>query len=77
MRAFVDWMINKANDEGIMNHGIAVVQPIPEGETIKRLFEEQDCMYHVYLEGIKNKQAVKEVSLVRCIDSIVNPYCYL
>lgn len=74
LRAFVDWMINKANDEGIMNHGIAVVQPIPEGETIKKLFEEQDCMYHVYLEGIKDKQAVKEVSLVRCIDSIVNPY---
>lgn len=74
LRAFVDWMINKANDEGIMNHGIAVVQPIPGGEPIKELFEKQDCMYHVYLEGIKNKQPVKETSLVRCIDSIVNPY---
>ncbi|MEA5128473.1 MAG: tagaturonate reductase [Proteiniphilum sp.] len=74
LRAFVDWMINKANDEGVMNHGIAVVQPIPEGEFIKNLLKGQDCMYHVYLEGIKNKQAVKEVSLVRCIDSIINPY---
>lgn len=74
LRAFVDWMINKANEEGIMNHGIAVVQPIPGGETIKNLFEQQDCMYHVYLEGIKDKQAVKEVSLVRSINCIVNPY---
>ncbi len=74
LRAFVDWMIDKANDNGIMNHGIALVQPIGGGEVIKEIFEKQDCLYHVYLEGIKDKQPVKEVTLVRSVNDIINPY---
>lgn len=74
LRAFVDWMIDKANNEGILNHGIAIVQPIAGGEFVRELFEKQDCLYHVYLEGIKDKQPVKEVALVKSVDSIINPY---
>ncbi|GAB3425147.1 tagaturonate reductase [Niabella aquatica] len=74
LRAFVDWMIDKANNDGILNHGIAMVQPIAGGEFVRTLFEKQDCLYHVYLEGIKDKQPVKEVALVKSIDSIINPY---
>lgn len=74
LRAFVDWMINKANEAGRMNHGIAVVQPIAGGEFVRDLFNKQDCLYHVYLEGIKDKQPVKEIYLVKCIAGIYNPY---
>lgn len=74
LRAFVDWMIDKANDAGVMNHGVVAVQPIPGGEFVANLFKEQDCMYHVYLEGIKDKQPVKEVSLVKSINEVLNPY---
>jgi tagaturonate reductase len=74
LRAFVDRMIDGANEKGIMNHGIAIVQPIEGGEALKNIFEKQDCLYHVYLEGIKDKQPVKEVSPVRSVESICNPY---
>ena len=74
LRAFVDWMIDKANEAGILNHGIAIVQPIAGGDFVRELFEKQDNLYHVYLEGIKDKQPVKEVSLVKSINSIINPY---
>ncbi len=74
LRAFVDWMIDKANDAGIMHHGVAIIQPIPGGEFVRELFEKQDGLYHVYLEGIKDKQPVKEISLVKCIDGVINPY---
>lgn len=74
LRAFVDWMIDKANETGIMNHGIAVVQPIAQGAAIADIFRKQDCMYHVYLEGIKDKKPVKEVRLVKSITDILNPY---
>ncbi len=74
LRAFVDWMIDKANDEGVMNHGISIVQPIDGGDFVRQLFEKQDGLYHVYLEGIKDKQPVKEVSLVKCINEVINPY---
>lgn len=74
LRAFVDWMINKANEAGKMNHGVAIVQPIAGGEFVRDLFSKQDNLYHVYLEGIKDKQPVKEVSLIKCITGVNNPY---
>ncbi len=74
LRAFVDWMIDGANRHGVMSHGVAAVQPIPGGERIEELMREQDCMYHVVLEGIKDKKPVREISLVGSIAEIVNPY---
>lgn len=72
LRAFVDWMIHKTNEAGFMNHGVIAVQPIPQG--MADLINKQDGMYHVYLEGIKDKQAVKEVTLVKSINKALNPY---
>jgi len=72
LRAFVDWMIHKANEAGVMNHGIVAVQPIAQG--MAPLLRKQDCLYHVYLEGIKDKQPVKEVTLVKSIVDALNPY---
>lgn len=74
LRAFVDWMIDGANEKGIMSHGIAVVQPIAQGDFVKNLFNQQDSLYHVYLEGIKDKQPVKEVALIKSITRVLNPY---
>jgi len=74
LRAFVDWMIDKANNAGVMNHGIIAVQPIGGGENMVKMFKDQDSMYHVYLEGIKDKKPVKEVALVKSIMDIMNPY---
>lgn len=75
LRAFVDWMIDKANNAGIMNHGIVAVQPIEKGgEFVADIFKKQDCLYHVYLEGIKDKKPVKEVALVKSIMNLLNPY---
>ncbi len=72
LRAFVDWMVHKANEAGVMNHGIVAVQPITQG--MVGALKAQDCMYHVYLEGIKDKQPVKEITLVKSIVDALNPY---
>ncbi len=72
LRAFVDWMIDKANEAGVMNHGIIAVQPIAQG--LAEMLRKQDCLYHVYLEGIKDKQPTKEVRLVKSIMDVMNPY---
>lgn len=74
LRAFVDWMIAGANKKGIMDHGVAVVQPIPGSEAIEEIFRKQDCLYHVVLEGIKDKEPVREITLVDSLTTIVNPY---
>jgi tagaturonate reductase len=72
LRAFVDWMIHKANEAGVMNHGITVVQPIAQG--MAEALNKQDCLYHVYLEGIKDKKPVKEVTQVKSVVNALNPY---
>lgn len=72
LRAFVDWMIQKANDRDVMNHGVVAVQPIASG--MSAVLRQQDCMYHVCLEGIKDRQPVKEVTLVKCVQNALNPY---
>lgn len=72
LRAFVDWMIEKSNSQGITNHGIAVVQSTTRSNDVFRTWKQQDFMYHVYLEGIKDKQAIKEVTLVKDIMTVVN-----
>lgn len=70
LRAFADWMVDKANNLGIMNHGIAVVQSM--GGT-RQHFQKQDSLYHVYLEGIRDKQPVKEITLIRSVTEVINP----
>lgn len=72
LRAFVDWQIDKANEAGIMNHGVAIVQPIDKG--MAGMLEAQDCLYHVYLEGVKEKKPVKDIRLVKCVQCAINPY---
>jgi mannitol-1-phosphate/altronate dehydrogenase len=74
LRAFVDWMIDGANRRGVMSHGIAAVHPIPGGERIEEMFREQDCLYHVVLEGVKDKKPVREITLVESLAGVINPY---
>lgn len=82
LRAFVDWMIDKANEAGVMHHGVAIVQPIlPDDEAGKKAvlgmierIKSQDELYHVYLEGIENKKVAKDIRLVKSVMDAFNPY---
>ena len=78
LRAFVDWQIDIANEKGVMDAGVAVCQPIidPEKKVLKmvEMLNEQDNMYHVYLEGIEDKQPKKDVRLVKSVMDSFNPY---
>jgi tagaturonate reductase len=48
------------------------VQPIAQG--MAEMINRQDGLYHVYLEGIKDKQPVKEITLVKSLNKVLNPY---
>lgn len=50
LRAFVDWMVDIANERGVMNTSVAVVPPrFRENASIGRL-RAQGGLYHVVLE---------------------------
>ncbi|WP_160724530.1 tagaturonate reductase [Bacillus sp. USDA818B3_A] len=73
LRAFADWIIDKMNKEANFNGSVVVVQPREHGTTINKL-NEQDGLFTLYLQGIKNKQAVREHSVINCISRGINTY---
>ena len=49
LRAFVDYMIDVANEAGVFDGSIAIVKPISFGTL--EMFEKQDNLYTVVLRG--------------------------
>ncbi len=72
LRAFVDHMLDIANEKGIFDGSVAVIKPTNRGNLDK--FIRQDCLYTVILRGRENGEVVNESRLVTCIDRAVSPY---
>lgn len=72
LRAFVDWQFDKMNKLAEWNTGVVIVQPQPGGLVEK--LNEQDDLYTVILEGIKDGKAMKEHTVVECVSRGINPY---
>jgi tagaturonate reductase len=72
LRAFVDWQVDKMNEDGDFNGSVVVVQPREHGK-IHELVE-QDCLYTVYLQGIQNGKALRTHKIVNSISRGINPY---
>ncbi|WEG13682.1 tagaturonate reductase [Pullulanibacillus sp. KACC 23026] len=70
MRGFVDWQIEVMNKLADFNGSVVVVQP--RGfEKIEKL-NEQDGLYTLYLQGIKDGKAVREHTLIHSISRGLN-----
>jgi len=72
LRAFADWIIHKMNDIANFDAGVVVVQPIEQG--LVNLLNEQDGLYTLYLNGIKNGKTISEHQVIDCIQRGINPY---
>ena len=72
LRAFVDHMLDIANEQGRMNAGIALVKPIPFG-TLDAL-REQDCRYTVVLRGLEDGREVEKTRLITSVMDAVDAY---
>lgn len=73
LRAFVDMMIDEANDNGVTDAAVAVVSPrFKANETIKNL-QKQDGLYHVVLEGIENGKPKREIRAVKSVVDAFSP----
>ncbi|QCX40339.1 tagaturonate reductase [Aureibaculum algae] len=72
LRAFADWMIHEMNKKANFDGGVVVVQPIDQG--LVQLLNDQDGLYTLYLNGIKNGKAISEHEIIDCIQRSINPY---
>ncbi|WP_147795788.1 tagaturonate reductase [Cellulomonas sp. Y8] len=74
LRAFVDQMIQGANDAGVTRHGVAVVHATPGPDRALDLLREQDGIYHVLLEGVRSGEPVRQVTRVTAIQRVVRAH---
>ncbi len=72
LRAFVDWMLYKMKEAKVFDGSIAVVQPIEFGLVDK--LEQQNGLYTVCAEGIKDSKPFSESVIVDMISDYINPY---
>lgn len=72
LRAFADWMIDKANKDGYYDGEIVLCQPIAQG--LGNVINAQDGIYTLAMRGIENGEAVEKIHQVTSISRCINPY---
>jgi tagaturonate reductase len=74
LRAFVDWMIQVANTAGVTDTGVAVVHATATPDVAVDLLREQDGLFHVLLEGVRDGEPVREITRVDCVQEVVTAH---
>ncbi len=72
LRAFVDYMIDIANEKGLADMGVAIVKPIAFG-SLER-FREQDNLFTVILRGQMDGKVVNDARVITCVQQAVDAY---
>ena len=70
LRAFVDYMLDIANEKGIFDGSVAIVKPISFGSLEN--FRKQNNNYTVVLRGKENGLTVEETRVVTCVEQVVD-----
>jgi tagaturonate reductase len=72
LRGFVDWMIDRMNEQGQFNGSVVVVQPIKQG--LVEVLNSQDGLYTLYLRGVQDGKTVEQKRIVSSISRGINLY---
>ena len=70
LRAFVDYMIDIANEKGIFDGDIAIVKPISFGNL--DAFYEQNCLYTVVLRGKENGEVINRSRIITSVSKALD-----
>ena len=72
LRAFVDYMIDVANEKKLFNGDVIMVKQVP-GPGAEKL-ESQGSKYCVVLQGKKNGEIINEIREIKSLKKCINPY---
>lgn len=72
LRAFADWMIDKANHQGLYQGSIVLCQPIAQGLGDK--LNAQNGLYTLAMRGIEGGKAVEKIERITSVSRCINPY---
>ena len=70
LRAFVDYMIDVANEAGVFDGSIAIVKPISFGSI--EMFEKQDNLYTVVLRGKEKGETVNDSRIITSVSKVLD-----
>ena len=70
LRAFVDWMIDIANEEKVFDGNIAIVKPIDMGSLDG--FKAQDNLYTVVLRGKEKGEVVNSRRVISSVSKVLD-----
>lgn len=73
LRGFADWMIQQSNDAGLTDHGVAIAYATNRPRRHDPLAE-QDGLYHVCLEGVRDGRPARRIDLIDVVQTIVDPW---
>ncbi len=74
LRAFVDQMVHQANVAGVLDAGIAVVHTRPRRPGAPDPLAQQDGLFHVLLEGVRDGEPVRETTVVDAVTTVVRAH---
>ena len=75
LRGFVDWMVQKMNDNGTFCGNIVVVQPIADG--MCDMLTKQECCYTHIIRGVEGVDKTFVNSISRCVKPYEDFNAYL
>ncbi len=75
LRGFVDWMLQKLNDNGSFDGSVVVVQPIEKG--MCDLLSSQNCVYTHLVRGVEGVEESKIDVISRCVKPYEDFNAYL
>ncbi|MBO5358779.1 MAG: tagaturonate reductase [Clostridia bacterium] len=70
LRAFVDYMIDIANEKGVFDGSIAIVKPISFGSL--DMFKEQNNLYTVLLRGKENGEVINSSRIITSVSKTLD-----
>ncbi len=70
LRAFVDYMIDIANEKGVFDGSIAIVKPIAFGNL--DMFKEQNNLYTVLLRGKENGEVINSSRIITSVSKTLD-----
>lgn len=72
LRAFVDYMIDEANNKGVMEGEVTVVKPIPMGSLDN--LKKNNCKYTLVTRGMQNGEVIDDVRTVKSVKKALCAY---
>lgn len=74
LRAFVDWMIQACNNQGLFAGSIVVIQPRPSGKAKIEELQQQDGLYTLIVRGVQAGKRIEEKEVVSVFSQALDPY---